>query len=173
MRLNFYFWGLGALMLVACEQPTVGNKQAMEEDMMTQAEFKAHIQHLEDTLSMAYNTKDVELFSRFYADNAVTYGEGREQLFGKKEMIRHFRNNVVDSKANPRYEYLTIDVFRNGDLAVENGKWVLYNESNEEIDHGFYMVMFRKKDGKWVSTRDIWNSSTMDHAHNSDTLAAE
>lgn len=129
---------------------------------MTAAELKAVIQGLEDTLAMAYNNKDVELFSRFYAENAVTYGEGREQLFGKPELVNHFRSTAMMDSSGRKFEYLTIDVFHAGDLAVENGKWIQTDSSGIEKDHGFYMVVFRKIDGKWQSIRDMWNSSTMD-----------
>ena len=152
---------LGLLLVMSSCQPKAAPEPVEEEPAMTQSELKAMIQGLEDTLAMAYNTKDVELFSRFYADNAITYGEGREQLFGKKELVDHFRMSAMQDSSGRQFEYLTIDVFAKGNLAVENGKWIQKDSTGMELDHGFYMVVFKKEDGQWRSVRDMWNSSLM------------
>ncbi len=159
--------------MMAC-QPQ-GSTEVVEEksDTMDQAELKAQIQALEDTLAMAYNNKDVELFTRFYSENAVTYGEGREQLFGRKAMIDHFRSTAMQDTSGRQFEYLTIDVFQRGDLAVENGKWIQFNAAGEEADHGFYMVIFSRESGQWKSIRDIWNSSTMEEPVTTETVGAD
>lgn len=147
--------------LISCQQPATSTNEKTECETMDQAKLKEVIQSLEDTLAMAYNQKDVSLFSRFYAENAVTYGEGREQLFGKKAMVDHFRSTAMNDTSGRTFEYMTIDVFQQGQLAVENGKWVQFNAKGEEADHGFYMVIFSKENGKWESIRDIWNSSNL------------
>lgn len=145
--------------LTACQPKAPSDSDKTVSDTMDPIELKQQIQALEDTLAMAYNKKDVVLFSRFYAENAVTYGEGREQLFGKKAMVDHFRSTAMIDTSGRQFEYMTIDVFQRGDLAVENGKWVQLDANGSEVDHGFYMVVFSKEGGKWESIRDIWNSS--------------
>jgi len=142
----------------ACQQQTNTKKIQSKPNLK---EIKEYVIAMEDTLSMAYKNKDIKLFERFYAENAVTYGEGREQLFGKQQILNHFRNTVVDDTTRTfNFKYNTIDVFISGnDMAVESGKWVEYNDSAQEISHGFYMVLFQKVDGRWKSTRDMWNSS--------------
>lgn len=153
---------LALLFIVASCQPKTPPSEVEEESTaVTTTELKKTIQSLEDTLAMAYNTKDVELFSRFYADDAITYGEGREQLFGKKELVDHFRMTAMQDSSGRQFEYLTIDVFHKENLAVENGKWIQKDSAGYELDHGFYMVVFKKIDGQWRSIRDIWNSSTI------------
>lgn len=125
---------------------------------------KSYIIAMEDTLAMAYANKDPKLFEKFYAENAVTYGEGREQLFGKQQIVNHFKNTVAaDTSRNYHFKYTTIDVFSTSkDMAVESGRWSEYNDDGDEIDHGFYMVLFQKVGGRLVSTRDMWNSAIKD-----------
>ena len=150
-----------AFVITSCQpQPTSDVKEEASSEVTT-VDLKKTIQSLEDTLALAYNTKNVELFSRFYADDAVTYGEGREQLFGKKALVDHFRMTAMRDTSGRQFEYLTIDVFHKGDLAVENGKWIQKDSTGTELDHGFYMVVFNKVDGQWRSIRDIWNSSLL------------
>lgn len=126
--------------------------------------IKSYIIAMEDTLSMAYAKKDHHLFAKFYAENAVTYGEGREQLFGKQQIVNHFKNTVAaDTTRNYNFKYTTIDVFAtSADMAVESGRWSEYNDEGTEVDHGFYMVLFQKVNGRLVSTRDMWNSAIKD-----------
>ena len=157
MKKPLLFFFLLAFSL-ACQQQTNTKKIQSKPNLK---EIKEYVIAMEDTLSMAYKNKDIKLFERFYAENAVTYGEGREQLFGKQQILNHFRNTVVDDTTRTfNFKYNTIDVFISGnDMAVESGKWVEYNDSAQEISHGFYMVLFQKVDGRWKSTRDMWNSS--------------
>jgi len=44
-------------------------------------------------------------------------------------------------------------------MAVESGRWAEMDSSGNEIEHGFYMVVFQKEDGRLVSVRDMWNSA--------------
>lgn len=143
-------------------EPQESAVEQSEAKKASQEEIKAYIKAMEDTLAMAYNTKDVSLFEKFYGEGAITYGEGREQLFGKKNIVNHFKQNVVDeSNGTGTFKYQTIDVFSADDLAVETGRWEELDDEGKEKDHGFYMVVFEKQDGRYVSIRDIWNSSTL------------
>lgn len=149
------------LIMASCQPQNPSSEVEEKSTAVSTTQLKKTIQALEDTLAMAYNTKNVELFSRFYADDAITYGEGREQLFGKKELVDHFRMTAMQDSTGRQFEYLTIDLFHKGNLAIENGKWIQKDATGYELDHGFYMVVFKKADGQWRSIRDIWNSSTI------------
>lgn len=156
-----YLLLLSAGLFIQCNSPAPVESSAKAFDVNT---VKDYIIAMEDTLSMAYANKDLNLFKKFYAENAVTYGEGRDQLFGKQQIINHFRNSVVEDTSRAfNFKYTTIDVFATSDeMALESGRWSEYNDAGEEIDHGFYMVLFQKVDGRLVSTRDMWNSAIKD-----------
>ncbi|MDZ7846068.1 MAG: nuclear transport factor 2 family protein [Owenweeksia sp.] len=163
MRVQLFLSISLVLSLMACQQPTENASVEKKESKPDRATLKKHFQSLEDTLSMAYNNKDVDLFKRFYAEDAVTYGEGREQLFGLRELESHFMNNVVKDSSKLQFSYSCIDVFHEDDLAVETGKWIERSPEGKELDHGFYMVVFEKQEnGRWKSIRDMWNTSTPD-----------
>lgn len=154
-----------AMSISACQNGTTETTEPSE-PALDVAAVKAYIVAMEDTLAMAYNNKDPELFAKFYAEDAITYGEGREQLFGKDAITSHFKRNVArDSSFNDQFSYETIDVFAQGDIAVENGKWIEMNAAGEETAHGFYMVVFEKQaDGSYRSIRDMWNSAHLPQA---------
>lgn len=174
---------LGALLLLlamSCQEinpPKANNDAAKKaadslkspknepQGILGEEELTEYIDAMEDTLEMAYNTKDASLFRRFYATDAVSYGEGREQIFGRSKLMANFRQTVVKNPDfDSRFRYHTLDVFSSegGKQAVETGKWVETDSTGEERDHGFYMVLFELRDGRYVSVRDMWNTATSD-----------
>lgn len=54
------------------------------------------------------------------------------------------------------------DVLASGDLAVERGTWELNllptGATTAVTDHGKYIVVWQKRDGKWLAVNDIFNS---------------
>lgn len=151
---------LGVGFLISCTndvQTNPTNKGKLDLKAITN-----YIIAMEDTLAMAYRDKDLNLFQKFYAENAVTYGEGRSQLFGKQQIIDHFSKNVVAAGQKKfNFKYSTIDVFATAsDMAVETGQWFEMDENDVEISNGFYMVVFQEVNGRLVCVRDTWNSSS-------------
>jgi ketosteroid isomerase-like protein len=161
--------GLGLLLggvISACQTPNRTAPTPAEKNDSTEVNkeaITAYIDQMEDTLEMAYNQQDADLFKRFYDEEAISYGEGREQLFGRSNMLRAFKRQVVQNpQYNSRYRYHTLDVTVGaaGKIAVESGKWVMTDTLGKEKDHGFYMVLFKKKGDRYLSIRDIWNTAT-------------
>lgn len=154
------YLGLAAA-LMACQngEPTEPDESVVIRQPDRQ-ELKKTFQEYENNLARAYGEKDLNLFRQFYAEDAISYGEGREQLYGRKEMEGHFLRNVVRDSADFNFEYITLDVFTQGDLAVETGKWVERDAEGSELDHGFYTVVFKRQGDGWRAIRDIWNTAT-------------
>jgi len=146
-------------LFMACQAPK--EEPVQEVKKLDKKALREYIIAMEDTLAMAYRQKDIDLFAKFYGESAVTYGEGRDQLFGKRDILNHFRHSVAeDSTHSFNFKYTTIDVFATAeDMAVESGRWAEMDSSGNEIEHGFYMVVFQKEDGRLVSVRDMWNSA--------------
>lgn len=163
---------LGLLLCVAlsaCQTPngtaptTAEKNDSTDSTAVDKEAITEYIDKMEDTLEMAYNQQNPGLFKRFYHREAVSYGEGREQLFGRSNMLRAFKRQVVQNpNYNSRYRYHTLDVSvgADGEVAVESGKWVMTDTLGNEKDHGFYMVLFRKTGNRYLSVRDIWNTAT-------------
>ena len=53
----------------------------------------------------------------------------------------------------------TIEVEGLANTAYEVGKYTLLAESDQMIDTGKYIVIWKLEDGQWKLHRDIWNSS--------------
>ena len=52
----------------------------------------------------------------------------------------------------------TVEVEAHGDTAHEVGRYRLGGESGP-LDHGKYIVIWKRESGQWKLHRDIWNSS--------------
>lgn len=154
-----FFVGL-TLLMQACG----GETQDPENKLTIKSKVKdieAYVRAMEDTLEMAYRNRDPELLKRFYAENAISYGEGRDQLFGRQQIIKHFEDKVVNQiDQDFNFEYQTLEVhYKSQNQVVETGKWSQLDQEAKVAHTGYYMVIFEEVNGRLVSVRDIWNSS--------------
>lgn len=53
----------------------------------------------------------------------------------------------------------TVEVEGMGKTAVEIGRFALSDAEGNVLDHGKYIVIWKKVDGQWKLHRDMWNSS--------------
>ena len=65
--------------------------------------------------------------------------------------------------------YKVVDLFAEGDMAVEIGSWTQLDSTGTKIDSGYYMSYFEKRDGKYQCVRDM---SVMNKAENKEATAS-
>ncbi|PVY42870.1 uncharacterized protein DUF4440 [Pontibacter virosus] len=58
-----------------------------------------------------------------------------------------------------RLKLNTFDLEQYIEVAIEAGTYKLYAEGDQEVDHGKYLVVWKKDDNRWKLHKDIWNSS--------------
>jgi uncharacterized protein (TIGR02246 family) len=51
------------------------------------------------------------------------------------------------------------DVEGHGDTAIEVGRFALRGEGGQDLDHGKYIVVWKRESGQWKLHHDIFNSS--------------
>ncbi len=81
---------------------------------------------------------------------------GGEPIEGR-EAIQAFWQTAVESGTQAALKTSELEI--HGDLATEVGSYVDTGADGAHVDHGKYMVMWKKVDGNWKLHRDIWNSS--------------
>jgi ketosteroid isomerase-like protein len=52
----------------------------------------------------------------------------------------------------------TLEVEQSGDYAYEVGTYSISGEADKHLDHGKYVVVWKRVGGQWKLFRDIWNS---------------
>lgn len=149
-RLPLRFFALLALAgLFSCTPPA--------EKTVDVEQVKQEIMAMEKAYQEAENANDVEGILPYYADDAHSMPPNEATRKGK-DAIRKAMEANMDPENSNTIKFETIDVWAADDLAVETGAYTLTDTDGNVLDKGKYMSLFEKREGKYVSIRDIWNS---------------
>lgn len=110
-----------------------------------------------ETLNSAIAGQNDSLAASVYAEDAVMMPPGAPRVAGRAN-IRAFWATVWPLKATLTMTPAQIQVA--GEWASEEGTWTwtMPTPAGELRDHGKYLDVWRRVDGTWTITRDIWNS---------------
>jgi ketosteroid isomerase-like protein len=122
--------------------------------MVDKEQIKKEIQAKEDSFALLYNTGELRSIG-YYADDATNFYQNRPPLVGKQAII-DFLKSDLDSNTN-KITFTTKEVFpsNDGNQVVEIGYFKVVDSADAPINTGNYMVMFEKRDGKYVSVREM------------------
>jgi len=117
-------------------------------------QIKKEIQAKEDEFAETYNsgvTKNIG----YYADDAVSFYQNRAPLVGKQAIVE-FLKSGLDSNSN-KISFKTNEIFvsNDGNQVVEIGYFKVVDSANTTINSGNYMILFEKRNGKYVSVREM------------------
>ena len=151
MRKKFQFILFAAIpvLLFSC---STGEKKAEPVDM---AKTKVEIQAMEDAYSTAEAKKDADGVAAYYAEDAISYHRNEPPSSGKAAIKEYTANRLAKDTTGNHNVYKVVDLFGEGNMLVEIGSWSEVNPAGAEVDMGFYMSYFQKKDGKYACVRDM------------------
>jgi ketosteroid isomerase-like protein len=117
-------------------------------------QIKKDIQAKEDEFAATYNAGELKDIG-YYAPDACSFYQNRPPLVGK-EAIVEFLKSDLNANSN-KISFKTNDVFVSGDgnQVVEVGYFKVVDSTNNPINTGNYMSLFEKRNGKYVSVRDM------------------
>ena len=119
-------------------------------------QIKKEIQAKEDEFASLYNGAELRDIG-YYADDATTFAQNKAPLVGKQAIIEYLKAGMDSSSRGNKISFLTREVFpsNDGNQVVEVGYYKLVDSTNTAINTGNYMVLFEKRDGRYVSVRDM------------------
>jgi len=137
------------ILLIACNSP----KPA---PVIDKEQIKKDIQAKEDEFAATYNSGVAKNIG-YYADDATTFAQNKAPLVGKQAIIEYLKAGMDSSSRGNKISFLTREVFpsNDGNQVVEIGYYKLVDSTNTAINTGNYMVLFEKRDGRYVSVRDM------------------
>ena len=141
------FCGISALLFSACS-----NEKAASVDM---DKLKTEIQAMEDAYAAGEKAKDAAAVAAYYSDDAISYSRNEAPTSGKAAIQARIADRLAKDTTGNTSVYKVVDLFAEGNMAVEIGSWTMNNPSGAEVDNGHYMSYFQKRDGKWVCVRDM------------------
>jgi len=152
MKINLMFLSLGlALCFASCAQ------KPQEQPKPDLAQLKTTLQAMEDAYAVAQNAKNPDGVIVYYADDAHSLSNNKPTAVGKKAILEAIKSDMASDTTNNVTSFEVVDVFAEGDLAVEVGKSVTKSPDGKVVSTGKYISVFEKRDGKYVCVRDIWN----------------
>lgn len=138
------------LLALALAMPFPAFAQAGAENL------RPEIEKLVQAWQNAYNAGDAAAVTALYTTDAKLLVPGAEPGSGPKAIQKLI---AADIALGGKLTLTLVDVVGFGDYALETGKWVATSPDGKHLDHGPYLVLYKKVDGGWKMYRDIWNSS--------------
>jgi ketosteroid isomerase-like protein len=130
------------------------NKQESTAPVVDKDQVKKDIQAKEDEFAATYNGGVAKNIG-YYADDAISFYQNRAPIVGRDSIVAFL---TADAVANSnKISFKTNDVFvsSDGNQVVEVGYYTVVDSANTPINTGNYMSLFEKRDGKYVSVRDM------------------
>jgi ketosteroid isomerase-like protein len=147
---NGALMGFIASLAIACNTKT----QEPAAPVVDKEQIKKEIQAKENDFAALYNAAEMKDIG-YYADDATSFYQNRAPLVGKAAIIEFLKSDL-NANSN-KISFTTNDVFvsNDGNQVVEVGYFKVVDSANTAINTGNYMSLFEKRDGKYVSVRDI------------------
>lgn len=123
-------------------------------------QIKKEIQAKEDEFAAVYNSKELKNIG-YYADDATVFAQNRTPLVGKENIIAYLKDGITSSSQGNTISFITNEVFVSNDAnqVVETGYFKLLDSAKAIINTGSYMVLFEKRNGAYVSVREMSTSN--------------
>ena len=137
-------------LLFACNS----NKEEAPVAVVDKEQIKKEIQAKENELAATYNSGEVKNIG-YYADDATSFYQNRPALQGKEAIIEFLKSDLSRNVNKISFKTNEVFVSNDGNQVIEVGYFTVTDSAGIGINKGNYMSLFEKRDGKYVSVRDM------------------
>ena len=99
--------------------------------------------------------KDADAVAAYYSEDAISYSRNKQPLVGRAAIRESIAKNIAKDTTENYSVYKIVDLYADGNTAVEIGSWTDFDASGKELENGNYMSYFEKRDGKYICVRDM------------------
>jgi ketosteroid isomerase-like protein len=119
-------------------------------------EIKKEIQAKENEFAETYNSGIAKSIG-YYADDAISFSQNRAPLVGKAAIVEYLFTGLKPADKSNKISFTTNEVFvsNDGNQVVEIGYYKVVDSTNTPVNTGNYMVLFEKRNGKYVCVREM------------------
>ena len=118
---------------------------------------RSEIEAANAQFSSAAAKGDGAALAALYAPEGQVMPAGSDPIRGA-QAIQKFWQGALDSGV-AAIGLKTIDVFGRGPTATEVGEYELRDKAGKVLDHGKYIVVWQRADGKWKLLRDMFSTN--------------
>ena len=139
-------------LLIACDT----NKTEPSAVVIDKEQIKKEIQAKENEFAETYNSGIAKAIG-YYADDAISFAQNRAPLVGKTAIVEYLLADLNSATESNKISFTTNEVFvsNDGNQVVEIGYYKVVDSTNTAVNTGNYMVLFEKRNGKYVCVRDM------------------
>lgn len=139
-------------LLFACNT----NKTEPVTAVIDKEQIKKEIQARENEFAETYNSGIAKSIG-YYADDAISFSQNRAPLVGKAAIVEFLMADLNPANKSNKISFTTNEVFvsNDGNQVVEIGYYKVVDSTNTAVNTGNYMVLFEKRNGKYVCVRDM------------------
>jgi ketosteroid isomerase-like protein len=117
---------------------------------------RAAIEKANSEIGAAAAKGDAAQVAAMYATDAMVMPAGSEPIHGADAILKFWQSSLAGIGG---VALKTVDLFEHGSMATEVGQYELRDKAGKTIDHGKYMVLWRKEGGKWKLFRDMFSTN--------------
>jgi ketosteroid isomerase-like protein len=138
--------------MIACS--TKNAEQAAP--VIDKEQIKKEIQAKEDEFAAVYNSGEMKYIG-YYAEDAISFSQNSPPMVGKDAIVEFLKAHLDSLALSNKISFKTNEVFvsNDGNQVVEIGYYKVVNSDNAVVNSGNYMSLFVKRDGRYVSLRDM------------------
>ncbi len=147
--LSFFFL---MSLLIACQS----NNEDHAEGVIDTEQIKKEIQAKENEFAEIYNGGEKRKIG-YYADDAIVYTQNSPPKIGKPAIVDYLMSNVDSLSVGNKISFETDEVFpsSDGEQVVEIGYYSVMDSNEVIVNTGYYMTLFVKRNGSYVSMREM------------------
>ena len=117
-------------------------------------QIKKEIQAKEDEFASLYNSGEMKNIG-YYADDATVFYQNNQPLVGKPAIVEFLKSDLNGNTNKISFKTNEVFVSNDGNQVVEIGYYKVTDSANNAFNTGNYMILFEKRDGKYVSVREM------------------
>ncbi len=139
-------------LLFACDS----KKTETTSVVIDKEQIKKEIQARENEFAETYNS-GIPKSIGYYSDDAISFTQNRAPLVGKEAIVEYLFGGLNQTTQSNKILFTTNEVFvsNDGNQVVEIGYYKVVDSANTAVNTGNYMVLFEKRNGRYVCVRDM------------------
>lgn len=146
----------GLFFLVSCNNSSTAKENDKDISAFDLASSRKSIEESNKAWTENLAKGDAAGIGALYTSDARLMAPGTPAVEGR-EKITEYISGLINIGIRD-FRPVTTSVWGNETLIGEEGTWTLNDSNGLELDHGKYLVLWKKEDGKWKIFRDCWNS---------------
>jgi ketosteroid isomerase-like protein len=130
------------------------NSEKVAAPVIDKEQIKKEIQDKENEYAALYNSGETKNIG-YYAEDAVTFYQNRAPLVGRDSIVAFLKEDILSTTNKISFTTNEVFVSNDGVQVVELGSYKVVDSTNAVVNTGNYMVLFEKRNGKYVCLRDM------------------